>query len=502
LSIDPASNEGLAERYDTVLYAARPAAQTHPVHLATIASLFGLAPPDPATCRVLEVGCNDGANLIPMAVSLPRARFVGCDLSPRALAAGRAVIDAIGLSNIELVQRDIAALDPSFGEFDYIIARGFYSWVPAPVREALLALAATRLSPQGVMFLSYNTFPGGYIRKAAWDVIHRHVDRIENVRERLDTARAFARVLASAGPLQMPSDEALRGEFKRVAELDDSALFHDDLAIPNDPMWFRDVVEACARHNLEFVAETDMQTMSAWQLPAEARQLLASLDRLGREQYLDFMSVRRYRQSLFTRGASASGFRLAPQSVASMVVGASPTLRRARAQNSVASLAELLDPGRGPAGPIRTMLDLLVQRYPDSLTQGTLHAVMAAQGARLSRPLEAILAQAFVSDIVQLRVMASPAGMTPGARPRASPLARHQARESLDVTNLMQESVRLPDDRSRRLLQLLDGNRDEAAICAALDAPLDAAAKLRYVRESLADFARRALLFSDQRSEP
>ena len=53
----------------------------------------GTPAPRVERCSVLEVGCNDGSNLIPMAVSLPAARFVGCDLSPRALDVGRRTID-------------------------------------------------------------------------------------------------------------------------------------------------------------------------------------------------------------------------------------------------------------------------------------------------------------------------------------------------------------------------------------------------------------------------
>ena len=35
--------------------------------LATIAILFGLAPPPVPHCRVLEIGCASGGNLLPMA---------------------------------------------------------------------------------------------------------------------------------------------------------------------------------------------------------------------------------------------------------------------------------------------------------------------------------------------------------------------------------------------------------------------------------------------------
>ncbi|MCM3902743.1 MAG: glycosyltransferase family 39 protein, partial [Pyrinomonadaceae bacterium] len=81
-----------------------------------------------------------GDNLIPMALVLPNARFVGIDLSGRQIEQGQRQVSALGLTNIELRRYDIADIDASWGKFDYIISHGIYSWIPAPVRERLLAI--------------------------------------------------------------------------------------------------------------------------------------------------------------------------------------------------------------------------------------------------------------------------------------------------------------------------------------------------------------------------
>jgi len=74
---DRTTGTALAEKYDAIAYEAQSNPLSHPDHMAVVATLFGLAPPNVATCRVLEFGCNDGANLLPMAASLPDAQFVG-----------------------------------------------------------------------------------------------------------------------------------------------------------------------------------------------------------------------------------------------------------------------------------------------------------------------------------------------------------------------------------------------------------------------------------------
>lgn len=55
--------------YDEFPYPSAPYPYTHPDRLATLATLFGLETAAIEDSRVLEVGCADGANLIPMALS-------------------------------------------------------------------------------------------------------------------------------------------------------------------------------------------------------------------------------------------------------------------------------------------------------------------------------------------------------------------------------------------------------------------------------------------------
>src|SRR5512133_3040446 len=88
--------------YDLVPYPGHPFAQTHPDRLATLATLFGLEPPALERCRVLELGCGDAGNLAPMAAGLPDARFVGVDAASGAVARGRAMAEALGLTNVTL----------------------------------------------------------------------------------------------------------------------------------------------------------------------------------------------------------------------------------------------------------------------------------------------------------------------------------------------------------------------------------------------------------------
>src|SRR5947209_3687226 len=182
--------------YDEIPYPGFALPQTHPDRLATLATLFGMRPAPIDRCRVLELGCGDGANLIPMALTLPGSTFVGIDLAARPIAKGEAMVAALGLHNIALHQQDILGISERIGTFDYIIAHGLYSWVPPPVRGKILAICAAHLRPDGIAYVSYNTYPGGRLREIAREMIAFHTRGVTDPRDRIARARAILGVVA------------------------------------------------------------------------------------------------------------------------------------------------------------------------------------------------------------------------------------------------------------------------------------------------------------------
>ena len=142
---------GMPTAYDVVAYPGFPFAQTHPDRLATIATLMGMRPAPVERCRVLELACGDGGNLIPMAVELPRSRFTGVDLAKKPIASGKRAIADLGLKNITLKAGDLARVNRRWGEFDFIIAHGIYAWAPPAVQDHILRIACENLAPQGVL---------------------------------------------------------------------------------------------------------------------------------------------------------------------------------------------------------------------------------------------------------------------------------------------------------------------------------------------------------------
>src|SRR6187401_471799 len=138
--------------YESVFYPSFPRKATAPDRLAAVAAMFGINRPDPERARVLEIGCSNGANLIPLALTTPNGSFLGIDFAQSAVALGKSRISELGLTNIQLEELDVTEFPADAGSFDYIIVHGVFSWVPPEVRTAILAVIQRHLSPTGVAY--------------------------------------------------------------------------------------------------------------------------------------------------------------------------------------------------------------------------------------------------------------------------------------------------------------------------------------------------------------
>src|SRR5207244_514519 len=110
----------------------------------------------------------------------------------------------------------------------------------------------------------------------------------------------------------------------------------------------------------------------------------------------------------------------------------------------------------------------------------------------LPRPLEDIVADAYRQGIVELHARPLPVAVRPSERPVASPLARLQARAGGIVSTLLHTAVSIADANALRLLPLVDGTRDRAALAAAvrqLQTGIDPSRTAGFVDYALAKFA-------------
>lgn len=511
--------------YDVVDYPSHVYPQMHPSRLAAIARLHGVAAAAPDACRLLEVGCGDGLQLLALALAYPRSRFVGVDLSANAIARGEALRAQLGLANLHLVAADLAEWDAAPASFDYVIAHGFWSWVPDAVRTRLLQLCQGALDAAGIACISYNALPGCHLRRMLWEILKFHADGVQDPAQRIARARECLDLLVAGMPGDSRYGAAMAGEIAELRDrLEPSVLFHDDLAAINEPFSLDAFMRRAGAHGLAFVAEASYHEMSSRNAAEGVRPLLEQLGRddlVTKEQYLDFFTGRRFRQTLLCH-ARAQALPVAdPGAVAGLELASDlqPDPPVPDAQGRM----RFNRPASGGVGTDNPLMQALLlhagAQYPAALPVTELvDAARARSGSPHPRAqdLEAacrFLLGAFEVGIVDLHCAAPRLARVAGEHPCANPLARAQARAgAVQVASLRPATVGLDDAYTRLLLPALDGTRDRAALLAYLreraaqDAPgagdggaaLDADA----LEATLAGFARLGLLWQEDDGGP
>ena len=475
--------------YDELPYDSHPYDRTHPYHLATMARLFGIAAPDTNSCRVLELGCAAGGNLIPMAASMPNATFLGIDLSARQIDEGGRNIQKVGLRNIELRQQSIADLTGSDGLFDYVICHGVYSWVPPDIQDAILRVCSGNLSTNGVAYISYNTYPGWFMRGMVRQMMCFHARQFKDAATQVEQARALLDFLIEAGPGNDPTyHQLLKRELEIVRNRADSYLFHEHLEAHNEPLFFHQFAEKAADHNLRYLSETQLSEM----IPSNyAPNVEETLQRLGSslihvEQYLDFLRNRTFRRTLLCHADLEPNRELGEAQLAHMHVAS--TLQPVSHEPNLALHVEETFRGAGgmtasvshpilksalvalyKASPAALPFDKLptIANKEQGVTSGAGEFMVrdADNFAEDRRNLGQLILELYTRDLVELRAMPQRFTLKVSDLPWVNPLVRQQADEAAWATNLRHEILSL-NDLDRHLLRCLDGTNTLSDIVA------------------------------------
>lgn len=290
--------------YDELPYKSVPIEWTAPERLALTSLLHGGPRPSLDRYQLLELGCADGANLLPLAFYRRDATFVGIDGARSQIEIADARKAALGLPNIEFIHADfLTAAKQISGQFDYIIAHGVFSWVPMNVRDALLSLCAQGLRHGGLLYLNYNTRPGWNVRGMVREFLLAQTAGIESLPNRAQAAQdVAAKVVASLTVGEHPYSLLLSYEFKFVCENDLSYVAHEFLTQENHAYWRSEFLDLAGRYGLQHVADADFNYASG-RIPEDLGPRLRADGIVGRglNDTVDLLSYRQLHTPILTR---------------------------------------------------------------------------------------------------------------------------------------------------------------------------------------------------------
>jgi len=467
--------------YDVMPYPSKFFLQTHPDRLAVLATMFGMTPARVETCRVLELGCGNGSNLISHAYNLPEAKFVGVDLAENHIADARRGAEELNLQNTEFYRMDVMEMSAEkFGRFDYVIAHGLFSWVPDFVQAKTLALYREFLEENGVGYVSYNAYPGAHTRRMVQKMMRYHVRKTDEPLEKVGKAVSFLAFLGEHATERETFAPVLQSELKRHFEHDAADIFHDDLSELNTAFYFHEFAELLRQNNLQYLAEAELHAMGTQSLSAEAREFIEALDDpIEREQYLDFFRGRVFRQTLFCR--EEIELNRAPDPSAMNKFLLSSSIRALSETPELATPQREKFVGMKNAGieidhPLtKAALVHLGESWGRAIPFSELLQKAKERIEKLGFQTENWDEQFYITSAILLQIcrgtplvelhLFQPEVLTETSEtPRVNRLAVWQLPQANNVLTLLNLDVKIEDDVSRRLLEICDGTRVRAEI--------------------------------------
>jgi hypothetical protein len=314
-------------------------------------------------------------------------------------------------------------------------------------------------------------------------VLQFHVEGIEDPEERIGQARALARFIADTPPYG--DSVPFQDEMRSVLEHTPGLLFHDDLAVVNEPLYFHEFVRHAHRHRLQFLAEANVSDMQDRIYPeaviAQLRQL-SDGNVVLKEQYLDFLKNRRFRQTLLCHDDVILDHALHASAIERFFVASSA--RTTVEQADIVSASAVVE-FRGARGSGMSTDHRLAKAAMFHLARVWPRAIalpdLAAQGrAILGDAVDSgstgrgeptpdvpalcdILVNAYAAGLVELSTTAPVFAVEVSEYPTVSPVARFQVGRGDDfVATLRHSTLQIEDTFARHLIGLLDGTRNRA----------------------------------------
>lgn len=465
--------------YDSVPYPSYSHTATDPAKLQAIGKLFGVKPPPMATARILEIGCASGGNILPMAEIYPGAGFLGIDLSTQQIAVAERRKDELGLGNITFRAESVLDTDLGDQRFDYIIAHGVYSWVPSDVQRRILKICGTSLSQNGIAYVSYNTLPGWNGVKTVRDMMLFHGANFSDPAQKVTEARnmlAFVakNIQSSSGPYK----QILEQEIKTLQNVDNSYLLHDHLEAVNEPCYFHQFANAAAEYGLIYLGESNLPSMYVGNQADDAvKQLGALNDPVRQEQYMDFITNRRFRSTLMVRnsvtvkraidGDSLTDIRFSPHYRVKTPVHVDAQKDLDQLELVALNNSEITGHITGRVQSV-AYLELLKAAPKPLLIKEIVHATIETIGDKSSDAagVSAAVKDIFVRMIFNGLVSISSHSVfhgDAGDKPRVLATVRNTAKDNDIVTNVYHAAIKL-DSGQRIIIQSMDGTMDLPAL--------------------------------------
>jgi hypothetical protein len=277
--------------------------------------------------------------------------------------------------------------------------------------------------------------------------------------------RLFALMKEHADP-ETSYGQFWRDEAQKMAAGDDAYFTHEIFEETNAPTTFRDFVGAASRHGLAYLAEARVRANCLASVAPGAAAMIEDSsggDALAREQYVDIVSGRTFRESILVRAAALAKVEpsLDEGRLAALHLIAPMSLEIKRDADGAASIVaeEVAIEGASPA--CLAAVERFIERRPSSSRLADILPPEANAETRAA--LLALLMRMAQAGLLDVSSEPTVCGQGLAARPKAWPLVVRDAGAGA-LTATLRHAPFPMDPLDRLLLPKLDGMRSRDSL--------------------------------------
>ncbi len=263
----------------------------------------------PEIKHACELGFGQGVSLN-MHAAGSEAEWHGNDFNPSHAIAARELAEHSGAM--------VRATDQSFAEFrrredlpqfDYIGIHGVWSWISHENRREIVDFIKAKLKVGGVLYVSYNVYPGqaGFIPLR--NLMMEYLDRIspsgKGMTARIDETLEFAEQMIESKPVYAKHYPAAVKRLADAKTQNRNYLAHEFFNRDWHPMSFLDMSRWLDEAKLGYACSANLlEQLPSLTTTQEQREFLESVpDQMLRHQIVDFMINQQFRRDYWVKGA-------------------------------------------------------------------------------------------------------------------------------------------------------------------------------------------------------
>lgn len=262
----------------------------------------------PEISTACELGFGQGLS-VNMHAAGSAVQWHGTDFNPAQAAFARDLAVASGAA---AHLRDDAFAEfanrADLPDFDYIGLHGIWSWINDQNRHTLVDFIRRKLKVGGVLYVSYNVFPGWATFAPLRHLLLQHATVMgaegHGITRRIDASLEFADRLMATEPLFAKANPLARERLEFMRNQNREYLAHEFFNRDWHPMPFATMAEWLEPAKLGFVASAHLlDHVDSLNLLDAQRDLLRDIsDPMFRETVRDFITNQQFRKEYWVKG--------------------------------------------------------------------------------------------------------------------------------------------------------------------------------------------------------